>query len=209
MDRLIQPDSELARALASRLVAAGGVVAYLTDTFYALGANPFDDIALEKIIALKGREENKPILLLISDLEIADQFLLTRSAKFQRLAEQFYPGEITIVERAKPHVLSNLKSVSGGIGLRLPRPTEVRRFVRACGGALSATSANPAGHPPARTARDVASYFPTGLSLIVDGGNATQTQPSTVVDISSGAVRLLREGVVRKGDIAKVIELDS
>lgn len=207
MSDLIQLDGAATRTLASRLLAAGDVIAYLTDTFYGLGANPFDERALEKLVHLKGREENKPILVIISDLEIADKFLLPRSDDFHRLAERFWSGQLTIVEKAKPRVMNRLKSSSGAIGLRLPGASEVRRLVRACGGALTGTSANPAGCRPAISAREVAAYFPTGLSLIVDGGDATQTQPSTVVDVSGGQTRLLREGLISRSEIASVVTL--
>jgi L-threonylcarbamoyladenylate synthase len=208
-DDLIQPDSVSVRVQAARLIAGGGVIGYLTDTFYALGANPLNKDAIEKISLLKGRDNNKPILIIISDLEIADRFLATRSVNFCRLAERFYPGELTIVETAKPQVLSRLKSASGAIGLRLPRDSMVLDLVRACGGALTATSANPAGLPPATSASEVALYFPTELDLIVNGGNATQIEPSTIVDVSSGRPRLIREGVIKKSELAKVVELDS
>lgn len=197
------------REQAAHLVAAGDIVAYLTDTFYALGANPFDSSAIEKVVTLKGRDENKPILVVISDLKVADKFLAKRSANFELLVEQFWPGELTIIERAKSCLHGNLTSASGAIGLRLPKSPEVCRLVRECGGALTATSANPAGRPPAASAHQVASYFPSGLGLIVDGGNAKQTEPSTVVDVSGDTPRLIREGVISRQHLARVIELGS
>ncbi|HEY6232239.1 MAG TPA: Sua5/YciO/YrdC/YwlC family protein, partial [Pyrinomonadaceae bacterium] len=71
-------------------------------------------------------------------------------------------------------------------------------LVRACGGALTATSANVSGEPPARTAREVAQYFPNEIDLIVDGGEVSASQPSTVLDVSGDKVGLLREGVVSR-----------
>ena len=72
------------------------------------------------------------------------------------------------------------------------------RLVRACGGALTATSANVSGEPPARTAKEVESYFPTGIDLIIDGGEVTATEPSTVLDLSGPKSRLVREGAVSR-----------
>ncbi|MGB9180740.1 MAG: Sua5/YciO/YrdC/YwlC family protein, partial [Pyrinomonadaceae bacterium] len=85
---------------------------------------------------------------------------------------------------------------TGTVGVRLPDDASVREFVRACGGALTATSANRAGESPARTAQEVADAFPNGLDLIVDSGATRADKPSTVIDLSAGEARLIREGVV-------------
>ena len=84
------------------------------------------------------------------------------------------------------------------VGLRLPDDEDVRNLVRTCGGALTATTANTSGEPPARTAKEVEQYFPQGIDLIVDGGVVTADQPSTVLDVSAGKARLLREGAVSR-----------
>ncbi len=81
----------------------------------------------------------------------------------------------------------------------------MRALVRACGGALTATSANVSGQPPARTAKEVENYFPTGIDLIVDGGEVTATEASTVLDVSSSEVRLVREGAVSREELRELL----
>jgi L-threonylcarbamoyladenylate synthase len=88
------------------------------------------------------------------------------------------------------------------LGVRLPDEDEVRSLVRACGGALTATSANVSGQPPARTAKEVENYFPSGIDLIIDGGEATAAQPSTVLDLNGTEPRLIREGAVKRDSLA-------
>jgi L-threonylcarbamoyladenylate synthase len=78
----------------------------------------------------------------------------------------------------------------------------VRALVRACGGALTATSANPSGALPARAAQDVENYFPTGIDLIVDGGDVTATKPSTVVDLSRQVPLVIREGAISRAELS-------
>ena len=85
--------------------------------------------------------------------------------------------------------------------MRLPDDEDVRALVRACGGALTATSANVSGQPPARTAEDVRKYFPTGVDLIVDGGEVTATQASTVLDLSGTTPRLISEGAIARDEL--------
>jgi L-threonylcarbamoyladenylate synthase len=103
--------------------------------------------------------------------------------------------------KVRREVSGELTAGSGTIGLRLPLDEKVRSLVRACGGALTATSANLAGEPPARTAEEVRRAFPTGLDLVVDGGTASVDKPSTVIDLSGTNVRLIREGIITRSEL--------
>ncbi|MDT4898652.1 MAG: L-threonylcarbamoyladenylate synthase [Acidobacteriota bacterium] len=178
------------------MIAAGGVIAFRTDTFYGLGADPFNGEALRRVNELKGRDGNKPLLVVISDAGEAERFLLIKSQLFNSISARHWPGALTIVVKAQLKVPDELTAASGTVGLRLPRDEGVRSFIRACGGALTATSANLAGEPPARTAEAVSRSFPSGLDLIVNGGASQGDRPSTVLDISGQHPRLIREGAV-------------
>lgn len=203
---MILKDSSQARRAAAEAIARGGVVAFLTDTFYGLGANPFDKEAVRRINALKGREGGKPILIVLSDASEADRFIESKSALFDAVSRQHWPGALTLVVKARASIPEEITAGSGTVGLRLPDERDVRDLIRSCGGALTATSANTAGAPPARTAEDVAHYFPTELDLIIDGGAARSERPSTVLDISLARARLIREGVVSRSELLKTLE---
>jgi L-threonylcarbamoyladenylate synthase len=178
------------------IILRGGVIAFRTDTLYGLGADPFNISAVQRIKALKGREANKPILMVISDRQQISRFISGPSRQFDMLSERFWPGALTLVGKALPEVPDEITVGSGTVGLRLPDDDEVRELVRACGGALTATSANKSDQPPAHTAEEVANYFVTGIDLIVDGGSARTAQPSTIVDTTGCELKLIREGVV-------------
>lgn len=193
------------REHARRIVEAGGVMAFRTDTFYGLGADPFNRTAVERINRLKEREGKKPVLVVISAHNEADRFLAEKTNLFDKLTEHYWPGPLTIVCRARSSVPEEITAGSATIGLRLPFDEEVRGFIRACGGALTATSANLAGHPPARTALEVAHYFPNELDLIIDGGQARTDKPSTVMDISRDRPRLIREGEISRVDLERTL----
>jgi L-threonylcarbamoyladenylate synthase len=180
------------------VIAAGGVIAFRTDTFYGLGADPFNREALDRVKSLKGRDADKPILIVISDAAGVARFIADTSTLFNAVSARHWPGALTLVVKARPEVPDELTAGSGTIGLRLPDDETVRSFIRSCNGALTATSANLAGEPPARTAQEVSQAFPTGLDLIVDGGASSGDKPSTVLDISGEHPRLLREGAVSK-----------
>lgn len=187
-------------------MAAGGVVAFRTDTFYGLGADPFNRHALGKIASLKGREGRKPILIVIADAAQASRFVAGRNRLFDRIASHHWPGALTLVVKARKEVPEEITAGTETIGVRLPDDDAVVAFVRSCGGALTATSANLAGEQPARTAREVLSYFPAELDLIIDGGEARTESPSTVLDVSTQEPRLIREGVISREELARTLQ---
>lgn len=183
------------------IIKNGGVIAFRTDTFYGLGVDPFNSAAVARLRELKGREDDKPILLLISDLDQLDRFIVERSQQFNRIAEKFWPGPLTIIGKAVHELPQEITAGTGTVGVRLPNDDVVRKLVRECGGALTATSANPAGRGPARSAEEVHAYFPEGIDLIVDGGEVTVMEPSTVLDATTSPPRIVREGAIRASDI--------
>jgi L-threonylcarbamoyladenylate synthase len=196
---------ELFRQVA-QVITAGGVIAFRTDTFYGLGADPFNRAAVQRIKNLKGREDNKPILIVISERDLLERFILHPSPAFHQLANAFWPGPLTLVGKARPEVPVEITAGSETIGVRLPNDDRVRALVRSCGGALTATSANPSHAAPAGNAQGVRNYFGHAVDLIVDDGDATTDQPSTVVDVSGAEVKLVREGVLASSDIYKALE---
>ena len=193
---MILRDSQETRERAAALVKAGSVIAFRTDTFYGLGADPFNRDALRQLRALKRRDDGKPILLVISDASEVARFSPRLGKLFDALCARHWPGALTLVVRAHADLPTELTAGTGTIGLRLPADEAVRALVRACGGALTATSANLAGEPPARAAGEVLRSFPTELALIIDGGVTQTEEASTVLDVSGDEARLLREGVV-------------
>jgi len=188
--------------LAARVISAGGVIAFKTDTFYGLGADPFNAASVARIRNLKGREENKPILVVVSDRSEVDRFIRARSKLFDSVAERHWPGPLTLIGAAQPTLSEVLTAASGTIGVRLPDDERVRNLVRACGGALTATSANLSGSVPACTAEEVRTYFPEGVDLIIDDGEVTVTEPSTVLDLTGERPQLVREGAIKGAYLA-------
>jgi L-threonylcarbamoyladenylate synthase len=188
---------------AAQIVSAGGVIAFRTDTFYGLGADPFNVAAVSKIRELKGREENKPILLLLSEASVGDRFIADRSEAFEEVAQKFWPGPLTIVGVAVANLPRGITAGTGTVGVRVPADQGVRELVRTCGGALTATSANPSGREPARSAKEVFDYFGDRVDLIIDGGEVIATEPSTIVDVTTSPPRVIRKGAIPDDAILK------
>jgi L-threonylcarbamoyladenylate synthase len=181
---------------AAGLVKNGGVIAFRTDTFYGLGADPFNQDAVHRIKQLKGREDNKPILIVISDYDRLDRFINSISPVFELLARRFWPAPLTLIGEARPELPTEITAATKTVGVRLPNDDRVRLLVRTCGGALTATSANPSQATPATTALQVQEYFGERLDLILDDGDARTDRPSTVVDLSQDEPKLIREGAL-------------
>ena len=206
---MISPNTLDIQERAADVITRGGVIAFRTDTFYGLGADPFNEPAVEKIKELKGREDGKPILLLISGLEQLQRVISQRSVAFDLLAERFWPGPLTIVATAVPQLPAGITAGTKTVGVRLPDDDKVCALVRGCGGILTATSANPSGSSPARTAADVHGYFGERIELILDGGAAKSDQPSTGIDVTAPDVKLIREGVISWPQIQVSLNKDS
>jgi L-threonylcarbamoyladenylate synthase len=201
---MIHPNTNEVRDEAARVISSGGVIAFRTDTFYGLGADPLNRDAIIRIRGLKGREDDKPILLLISDEKEVDRFI-EQSEFFKLVAKGHWPAPLTLIGVARPEVPIELTAGTESLGIRLPDDDNVRSFVRACGGTLTATSANVSGQPPARTAKEVENYFPAGIDLIIDAGQVTVTEPSTVLDLNGRKPKLIREGAVKGEMLADLL----
>ena len=204
---MIVPDNKPSHIQAAEIIRRGGVIAFRTDTFYGLGADPLNRNAVARIRELKGREDDTPILILVSDQSEVDRFI-EQSGLYKMVAIGRWPAPLTLIGVSRPEVPIELTAGTHSLGVRLPDNENVRALVRACGGALTATSANVSGSPPARTARDVENYFPHGIDLIIDGGEVTATQPSTVLDLSGSEARLVREGAIPREELEEFLEGD-
>jgi L-threonylcarbamoyladenylate synthase len=205
---MIVPETEETREHAATMIGNGGVISFRTDTFYGLGVDPLNTDAVARLRKLKGQDDSKPILLLIGDIRDLDRLIVSRSETFELAARKFWPGPLTIVGRAANGLPDGLTAGTGTVGVRLPNDEKVRALVRFCGGALTATSANFSGSPPAHSAEEVESYFRKGIDLIIDGGRVVATQPSTVLDLSQLEPRMIREGAVSRKMLSGVLGVE-
>jgi len=178
------------------VVRARGVIAYPTDTFYGLGADPRDPEAVKRIFAIKGREAGQPILLLLRDRSEVAAWASVVTPSAERLMERFWPGPLTLVFPAAPHVLPELTGGGGTIGLRVPGNELTRELLRNLGTALTGTSANRSGGRDPRTVEEVMREVGDRVDLVLDGGATTGDRPSTVVDVTVEPPRIIRQGAI-------------
>jgi L-threonylcarbamoyladenylate synthase len=190
---------------AVELLKAGKLVAFPTDTVYGVGADVFNDEAVEQIFAAKKRELDKPLQVLIaskSDLQIIAG---TRSDALDRLASEFWPGPLTIVMPAREDFPRRVRCGRDTIGVRMPANAIALKLIEAFGGPVAATSANVSGLPDPVNARKVMGYLGGKVHLIIDGGSTPGNVPSTVVDISIHPPLILRQGKLSVEDLRRVL----
>jgi L-threonylcarbamoyladenylate synthase len=192
---------------AADIVRGGGVIAFPTETFYGLGACPFDAPAVQRIVDLKGRSlRAAPILVLIRSRADLETLVLEITPAAERLMEACWPGPLTLVFRAAAAVPSVLTAGTGTIGVRLPAHPDVQRLLETVGGPLTGTSANHSGQPPAMTAGEVERVLGGGVDAILNGGATPGGLPSTVVDTTVSPPRLIREGRISTASLRSIID---
>jgi L-threonylcarbamoyladenylate synthase len=190
-----QPDATVLEEAAT-LIRAGGIVAAPTDTLYGLAADPFSGAAVEKIFAVKGRSAERALPLIAADIEQIERWLSPVSPAGRLLAAAYWPGPLTLLV-ARPAVLP--EAVTGGfeqVGVRVPAHAVARELCRVCGRPLTATSANVSGAPASADPDVIAQTMDEGVGLLLDAGHTRGGPPSTIVDVSGHAPRLVRAGAI-------------
>jgi L-threonylcarbamoyladenylate synthase len=192
---IIPADHPDALDAAVRLLKAGELVCYPTDTVYGIGAAASNDAAVRRLYAVKGRRPDNPLPLLIADSAQAS-FIAEVTPLAHRLMTRYWPGGLTIVMRKLADFRSLALAGQDTVGLRVPDCEIVREIVRALGEPITGTSANRSGARSPLTAQEVALQLGELVPLIIDGGRTPGGIESTVVDVSAGAPKVLRQGAV-------------
>ena len=187
---------------------SGQVVALPTDTFYGLAVDPVNLRAVERIYELKSRARHKPLSLLISDVSQAYELARGIDGAFDRLAERFWPGPLTIIVKAGSRLPLRVTAHTGNVALRVPEAAIPRAIVDRLGLPITATSANLHGLPECTYANCVREQLGSELPMIVDGGPTARAIPTTIVDMSGGgnAWNILREGAIPTHEIALTLQ---
>ena len=191
-------DAAIPRVLAH--LEARRVIGYPTETVYGFGS-AIDRESVAELVALKRRPVGKPFLLLVAGSDMLAKLDLAMPAYAAGMAARHWPGPLTLVlaggERRVP---PQLRGPEGGIAVRWTSHPSIQRLIRAHGDAITSTSANLPGVPPAMTAQEIVAQWPDaiarGLLLVLDGGRLGESAPSTVVDCTGRRPRVIRPGAI-------------
>ncbi len=201
----VDPASDDVPRRALEVFEEGGLVAFPTDTFYALGADARDADAVARVFAAKRRPREEPLPVLVADRDQWRALVADLPEAALRLADRFWPGALTIVCRRGPGVPLMLAGGGDTIGVRQPALPIAAGLCGALGGPIVGTSANTHGGPAPVTAGLVALDLGAQVDLILDGGRCPLALASTVIDVTRTPAAIVRPGAVSMDALREVL----
>lgn len=186
--------------MALEQLAARKVLAYPTETVYGFGG-AIDSESVDALVRLKHRPQGKPFLLLISGPHMIERLDLRLPSYAANLVTRHWPGPLTLVlaggERRVP---GRLRGPEGGVAVRWTSHAGITRLIHAHGDAITSTSANRPGVPPAMRAAEILTQWGDAVTRgelrVLDGGTLTPSKPSTVLDCTGRRPRVIRPGAI-------------
>jgi L-threonylcarbamoyladenylate synthase len=198
------PDNRsLAIEEAARLLLAGELVAFPTETVYGLGASALDERAIARVFEVKGRPLDNPLIVHVADIAAIASVALV-DERVERLAAAFMPGPLTLVLPARDAVPASARGGLATVAVRIPDHPVALELLRAAG-PLVGPSANVSGRPSPTRAAHVIDDLSGRIAAVLDGGPCRVGIESTVLDLSSGDASVLRPGLVEPAAIEAVL----
>ncbi len=180
-----------------------GIIAFPTDTVYGLGCKYDSEIAINKIKKAKGRDENKPLPMMVSKKEMISEVAIVSDVAI-KLMNKFMPGAITLVFEKKPNIESYITNGFNTIAIRIPDHEESLKILKAINCPMLVTSANKSDTPSKFNSTDVIEDIGEYLDLIIEG-ESLNSQASTIVDVTNG-IKILRHGLISEEEIMEEIK---
>lgn len=202
---LLSAESAETAKVAANIIRSGGLVAIPTETVYGLGANGLDPEAVAKIFEAKGRPQDNPLILHVAATSQIEDFCHSIPESAYKLAEQFWPGPLTMVLPARDTVPKCTTAGLPTVAVRCPDNAVTREIIRLSGCPIAAPSANISGKPSTTTAEHVMHDHDGKIDAVVDGGPCRVGLESTIVDLTEDRPRLLRPGGITPEQLAQVL----
>lgn len=177
-------------------ITTGKVIAFPTETFYALGVSVYNEEALKKVFRTKGRDYGKPLPLLIEGEAMLKEVVAEIPAVANLLMREFWPGGLTLIFKASPKIPQLVTAHSDTVAVRNSSHPVARMLVTGARCPLTATSANLSGQKSCSSATEVAESLGNTVDLIIDGGETEGLMPSTIVDLTVSPPKIVREGII-------------
>ncbi len=190
---------------AVRLLRAGKVIAYPTDTVYGVGASGFNERAIEQLYVVKQRPREKAIPYLLASVESLQLVAREIPDAARLLAAKFWPGGLTLIVPATLRVPKILTAGGDTIAVRVPNQATTRALIDAVGAPLATTSANLSGAPDPSSAQEALAQLTGRIPLILDAGPTRGNVPSTVVDVTTDPPTVRRVGVIGVDEIERAL----
>lgn len=192
-----------------RILKAGGVVIYPTDTLYALGANALDPLAVEKIFKIKKRPKTKPLPIAVRNIKWAKELAFIYQ-KEERILKAIWPGPVMVILQKRDIVPDILTAGKQNVAMRVPNHFFVDKILGRFGYPLTSTSANISKELPSYKISEIVGRFKEENykpDLIIDAGNLKESEPSTILDLTSFKPKILRVGPVKPDVLREILKV--
>jgi len=189
----------------AEILKQGGIVIFPTETVYGIGANALDENAVKKIYEAKRRPNDKPISLLVSNMDMIEMVAKNITELEYKLMEAFFPGPFTIILKKKDVVPDIVTCGTDTVGIRMPDLELTRKLIDFAGTPLATPSANISGKPSGTNLETIMQDFKDSVDFYIDGGESKLGVASTIVKVIDGVPHILREGSITREQMEKVI----
>ena len=188
-----------------KIIKNGGLVLFPTETVYGLGANGLDENAVKKIYKAKGREQDNPLILHVSNFDMVSKIAKNITDIEYTLMKTFWPGPFTIILDRTEIVPDIVTAGLDTVGVRMPSGKIAKELISYAGVPIAAPSANISGRPSGTNISDIFEELSDKVDYIVDGGECEVGLESTVVRVIDGIPNILRPGKISPEDIKKAV----
>lgn len=180
----------------AKIIKEGGIVIFPTETVYGIGTNGLNKEAIKKLYEVKQRPLNKPISLLVSNIEMVNQVAKNISKLEYKIMQNFFPGPLTIILEKKDIVPDILTANTNTVGIRMPSGEIARKLIEYAGIPIATPSANISGKPSGTNIKDIQKDFAGKVDCLIDNGESKLGIPSTIIRVINNEVHILRQGSI-------------
>jgi L-threonylcarbamoyladenylate synthase len=183
------------------IITQGGIVIFPTETVYGIGVNAFDERAVKKLYEVKQRPIEKPISLLVSDMDMIKSITKNISELEYKLMDDFFPGPLTIILEKRNNIPDIVTANTNTVGIRMPSGIIAKKLIEYANVPIATSSANISGNASGTNLECIINDFENKVDYFIDDGESTIGVASTVVKVIDGSPHILREGAISKKQI--------
>ena len=189
---------------AVELIQKGKIVVFPTETVYGIGTNGLDENTVKKLYKVKQRPLNKPITLLVSNMEMVELLAKDITETEYKIMKKFFPGPLTIILKKKQIVPDIVTSGQDTVGIRMPSGEIAKKLIEKAGVPIATPSANVTGEPSGTNLQDIEKTFKEKVDFYIDGGESGLRLASTIVQVVNGRIQILRQGSITLEQINQI-----
>lgn len=188
----------------AKIINNGGIMVFPTETVYGIGADATQDDAVKKIFIAKGRPQDNPLIVHISNYDMLENVAIDIGDIERKLMEKFWPGPLTIILKSNKNVSKSVTAGLNTVGVRMPGNDISLKIIESCNTPIAAPSANVSGRPSGTNIKDIYDELKDRVDVFIDGGKTDIGIESTVVKVEDDVVKILRPGKISLEDIQEL-----